>query len=581
MTKRLIALLLSLMMVLACFVGCGKDEDPLGDEQREEASLRAKTLSMYVMTEEEVSEEQAAAVQAAINTITQSKFKTKLILHFYTEENYYEAVEAALYSDDSYTDDVVLKEDEESNTEEETYVDEYGVVQIKYPDPTPNQIDIFYLEGFERLSSYIENELVSDLTTEVESASKILNTYIHPGYIKGMDATCDGIYAIPANAPIGEYTYMLLNKEILKEYNHVPSDFESLFCSNMQQLLGLVDTYNQDIVPLRSFTESGNIDLSYIRYFGTDENGYLDDETFSLLGGYIKPTWKYMRKNHYTRCVNIFNDTDFTSQMKTLLTYKENGYYGTEDDADKKFAVGYIKGGVEVYEQYGDEYEIVVCRKPELKTMDAFNNMYAVSATSTDVPRSMQIISYLYTNEDFLNTLLYGVEDENYELVNSDMLDANGNPYQVVRRLEGNTYVVAPEKVGNILHALPTEDQAPNLRDIYMAQNLDANYSLILGFTHNYNGAELSYDHTNYLREVSMRVYTELQALNTVAEFEEYAVNIKKECASDEMLSAAMKSTTISNGDDGSFETLPTLYRSWLDANNLPLVGLETEEDFN
>ena len=93
MTKRLIALLLSLIMVLACFVGCNQKDDV--DEIVDEGSERTTTLSMYLMSEEEVSAEQALAIQNAVNKITKSKFKTQLILRYFTEDQYYTALEKA------------------------------------------------------------------------------------------------------------------------------------------------------------------------------------------------------------------------------------------------------------------------------------------------------------------------------------------------------------------------------------------------------------------------------------------------------------------------------------------------------
>ena len=579
MTKRLIALLLSLIMVFACLVGCGKEDDTIEDIENE-ASASAMTFSMYLMSEEKVSDEQKAAVEAAVNSITQSKFKTKLVLHFYTEDEYYTALEEAFASSanaDEFEQNLgnALKGEDESETAEETYVDEYGVVQIKYPDIADNQVDIFYLGGYDRLLQYIENSMVADLSDEVTSASKMINTYVHSGYMESMDALCGGTYAVPTNSPIGEYTYILLNKEILKEYNHIPSDFDSILGSNSQQLLDLVSKYNKDYVPLRTFTNDDRLDFSHIRYFGINADGKFSDSDFSLLGGYYEPTWEYLVEGQFTRCASVFNDSTFISQLQTLVKYKENNYYGTDADADKKFAMGYIKGGTEVIEQYGDEYEIVVHQNPVLNTMDAFENMFAVNANTEDVARCMQIVTYLITNSDFRNTLLYGVEGEHYELVESDMLDKNGKPYMRVKRNESNLYMMAPEKTGNVLLALPTVDQAPNLRDIYQKQNLDASVNLILGMTHNYADMVLSFDHTDYLRDVSERVYSELLAIEKIdgeGGLTEYITNIRKEINTDETLVAAMRQGTIADPEGGDpLETIPTVYMKWILDNDMTL----------
>ena len=581
MTKRIIALLLSLVMVLACLVGCKKDDAI--DETIKEGSEKTITLSMYLMSEEEVSEEQALAIQNAVNKITKSKFKTQLVLHYFTEDEYYTALEKA-YEDAANSDDFeqnfsnALKEELASDTAEETYVDEYGVVQLKYPTIADYQVDIFYLSGYDRLAAYIENDMVQELSDEISSASKVLNTFIHPGYLSGIDTVCNGTYAVPGNAPIGEYSYILVNKEILAEYNHVASDFTSIYSSTSQYLLDHVSKYNPDFVPLRSFTEEGVLDVSYIRYFGIDETGHFNDKEFSLLGGYYSPSWEYLTPGQFTRPASLFNDTDFIDQIQTIVKYKENGYYGTEADADKKFAMGFIKGGVEVYEQYGDEYEIIVHQAPVLDTMDVFENMFAVSSNSVDLARSMEIITYLYSNSDFANLLLYGIEGENYELVDSEVMGADGKPLQVVKYIKGNTYVMSPEKIGNTLLAYPTIDQDPNLREIYKQQNLDASVSLIMGMMHNFEDMVLSEYHTTYLRDQSKIVLENLLAIDKLegeGGLNEYIESVRKKVNIDIDLVAAMRQAAISTGVDENGEpleplqTLPAVYTAWLTANKM------------
>ena len=584
MSKRLIALLLSLVMVFACLVGCGKEDDAIS-ETVAEGSEKTMTLSMYLMAEEPVSAEQEAAIEAAVNKITMSKFKIKLDLRYFTEEDYNAALDKAFADAETAAEDKeaiqeALKEQLSSATDtvaEETYIDEYGVVQLKYPTIEDYQVDIFYLKGYDKLAEYIENDLVQDLSSEVSSASKILKTYIHPNYLNGLNKVCSGLYAVPGNDIIGEYTYILLNKEILKEYNHVAGDFSSITSTNAQYLLDHVKKYNPDYVPLRSFTDSGELDVSYIRYFGINEEGKFDDSKFSLLGGSYDPSWTYMTPGEFSRCANIFNDTSFTSQLETLVRYKENGYYGTEADADKKFAMGYIKGGVEVIEQYGDEYEILVHQAPVLNTMDVFENMFAVGAYSSSLPRSMEIISYLYTNPDFYNTLLYGIEGEDYEFTDSEMLDENGDPYQLVKVLNNN-YVMSAEKLGNTILAYPTVDENPLKSEIYKAQNLDSSMSLIMSLMHNSEDLVLSEPHATYIREQSAIVLEQLLAIDHVdgeGGLTEYIAEIRKLLNSDQMLVEGMRQAAITipsevEGEDPiQLQTIPAVYSAWVSANKL------------
>ncbi len=577
MTKRLICLLLSLVMLLSCLAGCAdKGDDPL-DEIADDASEKTLTLSMYLMSEKEVSAEQASAIQEAVNKITKSKFKTQIILRYFTEDEYYTALETAFEksaSADEFEDNFsnALKDETGAATEEETFVNEYGVVELKYPTISDYQVDIFYLSGYDRLMDYIEDEFVADLSTEVTSASKTLNSYIAPGYFTNSKIVCDGIYGIPTNQPIGEYTYMLVKKDILKKYDHTGADFTSIFASNTQHLLDIVSKYHPEYVPLRSFTDNGELDVSNIRFFGVDENGMIDTDSFSLLGGAYKSSWKYLVEGEYTPCANIFNSADFTSQLNTLVTYKQNGYYGNASDADKPFAIGYIKGGAEVIETYGEDYEIVVLEKPTMNTYDMFNNMFSVSANSSDLARSMEIITYLNTNVDFRNLILYGIEGENYKLIESEIEDSHGEPYKVVRRLN-DSYMMAPEKTGNVILAYPLEGQAADINEFYKQQNLDSTTNLVLGFTHDFEGEQLSEEHAQYLREKSKEVLAELSAITSTEELAQYINDIRKEISADSMLSLAMRETSITSKEDPDVSLLMVakMYFNWLEANDMTL----------
>ena len=210
--------------------------------------------------------------------------------------------------------------------------------------------------------------------------------------------------------------------------------------------------------------------------------------------------------------------------------------------------------------------------------MDVFENMFAVSSNSVDLARSMEIITYLYSNSDFANLLLYGIEGENYELVDSEVMGADGKPLQVVKYLKGNTYVMSPEKIGNTLLAYPTIDQDPNLREIYKQQNLDASVSLIMGMMHNFEDMVLSEYHTTYLRDQSKIVLENLLAIDKLegeGGLNEYIESVRKKVNIDIDLVAAMRQAAISTGVDENGEpldplqTLPAVYTAWLTANKM------------
>ena len=98
MNKRIISLLLCAIMVLSVILtGCSKktDDEAIADVN-ETASESTMTLTMYLMAESEVDADQVAKIEEAVNKITKSKFKTRLVLRYFTEEEYTEALEEAI-----------------------------------------------------------------------------------------------------------------------------------------------------------------------------------------------------------------------------------------------------------------------------------------------------------------------------------------------------------------------------------------------------------------------------------------------------------------------------------------------------
>ena len=98
MKKRLTCLALVFVMLAgSVLTGCGKKtDDQVKDKISAEASAEATTLSFYLMSEEKVSKETEKRIENALNTITEDNFKTRLDLRFYTEQEYYQALNAAM-----------------------------------------------------------------------------------------------------------------------------------------------------------------------------------------------------------------------------------------------------------------------------------------------------------------------------------------------------------------------------------------------------------------------------------------------------------------------------------------------------
>ena len=491
MKLRLSCLLLSALMIMFCFAGCAeKDKSDVMNKIGEEASEGAVSLSMYLMSEEEVSDEQELAMEKAVNAITEKEFKVHLDLKYFTADEYYNVLEADLKKmTEFYSGEGIGKKEENP-----VYTDENGLPVTYYPPIEEFDVDIFYFGGYDKYVKYSEAGYLKDISTEVDGSAKALKAVINTNLLNQVKALNGKYDMIPTNRAIGEYTYLLLNKKVLQETQYAAGDITSLVDEDCQDLLSLVDDiFGDEYVPLKSYTNE--LDLIDVEYFGVDANGMMTDD-FSLIAGTYNNSWAYGAAGSYPEMSHLLNTKDCgrlsaQEQIKVLKGYEFNGYLGDEADADKPFAVGYIKGGAEVVEKYGDDYEIVPVQMPKLETADIYEHVMAISEKTNSVKQSAEIITHLNTNEEFRNLILYGIEKENYIWVDAigedgnPVIDEDGNVYKVVSRLiedPEKLYVMDKNKTGNVIYAYPAVGENPLASDYALAQNQDLQLDYTLGF---------------------------------------------------------------------------------------------------
>ncbi len=294
MKKKLICLTLSLLMLLTGVLsGCSTAKTE--EDKKDEVDNSAKTITMWVVTDDETTLEAQEKVNEAVSKITKSKFKTDVVIKFCTQDKYYELLEEAIEADqqgilfkeehdkalrayqrkhkgekpkDELTKDFYIEypkyaqfqnaDEEEEATgeiEEETEVNTYGIVEIKYPKAKENQVDIFYLSGYDKYMEYMEKGWLTSLSSELNSASKKLTDYISDSLMKGVRVGSD-VYAIPNNVAIGEYTYMMIDKALYTKYYNKPMN-------NVSNILDL-STFLGDTITENNANQKTADDEGYI-----------------------------------------------------------------------------------------------------------------------------------------------------------------------------------------------------------------------------------------------------------------------------------------------------------------------------
>ena len=558
MNKKLLSLFLAIMMVLSMLAGCSSQSE--GDEtveasaDTEESSRISMTLTLWIPTSEDTTEEAVLAAQDYINSLTQTKFDTAIELHAIPEDEYQEAIDArmeeiaakkeeealaeeaareaakALKEQDGEEETVAEGEESESEEDEETYVNDLGITVVKYPEVEDTQMDIFLVRGYENYTRYIEEGAIQQLDAELSGTSKILKTYIYPTFLTL--ANQGGTYAIPNNRPVGEYEYLLVNKELVEAYDYDESDLDTLIkCEDFIMDIGYQNL--DGVIPLLDWYDASNM-----VYWSSTGEGW------SLLASQITSVMDY---NVQCMPKSVISNTIYTNTLLMMKRLDEAGYIGDGTVAEgEKFAVGIVKGSPEVLEQYGEEYYSTIYTRPMADEEDIYGNMFAGSTYSKSLARYMEIITYLNTDTELRTALQYGAEGVHWQIdpENEDAIISLSDDYKMDIYTTGNVYMTYPD------YGKTMADW-----DYGKQQNLDSMVSPYLTFE-------------GYVTEENAELMADLDALSaeykkqiddmTAEELKEAITQFKKDLKNDATMSAAIDVTEEATGPCAVYNTYYT-----------------------
>lgn len=519
MKKRLISLVLTAAMLFSVMLtGCGSTstDDENIEGINDEASRYTTTLNMWLVTEKETTPEAAAAVSEAFNKITKAKFKTQVNMYFYTEDEYYEALDAKIEAIEA---EVLAEEEarkerrrlekearakgetlatttvpETEVTEEETVLNEWGVSELKYPEESSRQIDIIFLSGYERYKDYIDRDVLQPLDNELKSSAKKLKDYINPVLLEAAAVDGGPVYAIPNNKQIGEYTFLLINKEMAEKYSYDQSEFASM--NDALNFVTDVVAHEPNITPI-----VGDLKLTNLMYLTIDKNTLGFSEEPSVVAAQLTKSATY---GTYLSFRNLFKIRTYETQMKDLKTIEVNNYYDPKASLDDPFLVAMLTGTADIMDQYSDKYWSVVLENPMAYREDLYSGMFAVTNYTKDLTRSMEIVTYFNTNSELRNILQYGIEGVNYTI----------DPDTGALTMLNNSYTMDIEKTGNAFVAYhPVKGNDPTAWDAAKKQNLDARMEPALGFS--FADSELDLTLIDKIAQISKDSFAKIEACQT------------------------------------------------------------------
>lgn len=500
--KKILCLMLCAVMLLSLVLtaGCSAtSEEEATENISKTASKSATTLTMWLVSEKPVSEETQVSISEALNKLTQSKFKTQVILKYFTEDAYYDQLTSAILKNNGKT-----TEDDEEPQAEETYQDEHGLTTIKYPDAVANQVDIIYIgtlkdkdgnilhDGEAMYNEFAENGWLKAIDDELTNASKKIKEYISPTLLSAAQKA--GVtYAVPNNNVIGEYSYMLVNKELCDKYSQqgyiIRNEIKSFFDGNVYSYLSQIMACEDDVLPVDATYEDCLRMLAH--YWAVDSDTCeINDKDFSIFGTYIADAAKLSRGEIVMQIESLFANEDFRNAFLKLNEFRlnEEGKQffkdATHSAADySASALKFVNGdqtdlivdeetGVSYYDDTdGTRYYAIPVGYPTASSDDIYGNMFGVCSYTKSLSRSMEIITYLNTDATVRNLLQYGIENQNYRL------DEDG---RVVRLNED--YMMDVYATGNAFIAYPEPGMNPTIWENGKIQNRGSLVDPMLGF---------------------------------------------------------------------------------------------------
>jgi len=434
---RILSLLLAVLMTLSAliFTGCSEGED----EEKKSSNTSTReivALNMYILTEDSTTEEAADRVQMAINEILLPNYKTMLKINYLTEEEYWDAVDAALEE----TDPAVNPVDESAKVVGTEKMDFAETIEYIFLDDTTDielnqpQIDIFVVNDYDKYVDYANDEKLAALDQFIDYDSKILKTSVHPTFLSAAKVGTQ-TFGVPTNIGVdaGEYTYLVFNEDLLKKYDYQIKDLTTFSGTFFSNYMSLIKANEPGIWPVSE-------------PFGIAGAEFYDDAFIVFPVGlqYIandcKPTFM----------LNLYNAT-----MTAAENYKNLGYYPASGPIEgAKYAVKVEKSAELLTDDEdkrwtaadGTTYVRYLFDIPRVTVDEAFSSVMCVSATSPEPERAMEIITLFQTNEELANLLQYGIEGVNYQIdERDDSLVKMDDTYEMDNLVTGNTFIKYPE----------------------------------------------------------------------------------------------------------------------------------------
>ena len=262
-----------------------------------------------------------------------------------------------------------------------------------------------------------QNQLLSLNDLLDEYGQDIKNT-IPEEYWDG--TTVNGeIYALTTNGTKATTWGLQLRKDIIDKYD-LKGELDKI---TMEDDVLDMDEDFEILTNIFQTVKENEPDMEILYPWAVDvavNHDSLSDELGVLMGGDDKITNLYTSESYKKICQVMYDWNQAGYIMKDAATTTESA--GSLLSSGRLFAYT-INSGQDNYvgETNGVEFYSVDLKKPTIDTAEITKFAYCIPVTSTEPEAAMKFLNMLYTNEELVNLMAYGIEGEHY------VTEDNGN----------------------------------------------------------------------------------------------------------------------------------------------------------
>ena len=517
MKKRIISILLCVLMLATSAVslfGCGEGKLTIYDKNKA-AAMTITITTIYDDYDENNAEQKAALklVQDALNKITEVKFNTHVVIQPMKSEDYMEQIltmsekiNAELKAEEASLEK--LKQDKKAQKKkseitldeklkeiskrtytskyqvmgdgyltaannDSVYKDIYGRYKTVYPSSDKNgnytdtgaQLDIVLVNSVEMYNKMVEEgyllALDSTLLGKKPETAKLIQKQVNLFAYDQVEMD-DKLYAIPNNTVYGEYSYILINKELYEQYGYdINFDYNVVGGgSNGVDDFSDVENFIMDVMndPAQSGCRPvlNNPGLDFLSIFG--RNSVIIADAVSQFNKEVGAspssiTTSPIFQSHFR---TMYQLTKLASDRQPVT-----GEWLTAEELrttykDYNYAVAFVKGNLDVQTEFGGttenpgDYHVVVTHAPYVDN-NIYESMYGISscvsadilAKDTRPERCLEILELFSTNKEWVNLLTYGVNGEHYDfsVLEDNVVTNRSEKYTFDRKYAGNMFL--------------------------------------------------------------------------------------------------------------------------------------------